>query len=70
MIPQSNMIPGYSVVLDEVMDILRHYRSIVRWSCGVCGMIHSHSMPDTCDSCGSDLLEPYIEQHMEIGDRW
>ena len=70
MIPQSKMMPEHSVVLDEVMDILRHSRSIVRWSCEVCGMIHSYRMPDTCDSCGSDLLEPYTQQHMEIGDRW
>jgi len=70
MISQSNMMPGHSAVLDDVLKILRQYHSIMRWSCEVCGMIHSASMPNTCDSCGSDLLEPYTEQHMEIGNRW
>lgn len=41
-----------------------------RWTCEVCGMIHTEHMPRTCDSCGSGLFTQHSDMHTEINNHW
>ena len=70
MIIQNKTVPERSAALDEAIDVLNQYRSVKRWTCEVCGMLHTGNKPGVCDSCGADALVPYTEQRTEIGRRW
>jgi rubrerythrin len=40
---------------------------IYRWECEVCGMVHTGSMPTSCDSCGKEgSLVHQPDMHREI----
>lgn len=61
--------------LQEATQIVKRYEGmhtdVQHWSCEVCGMVHSGSMPSSCDSCG--VTNAFISQQKmrnEIGSRW
>ncbi len=61
--------------LQEAMQIVKRYEGmhlgVQRWACDVCGMVHSGSMPISCESCGvTNAFTPQQEMHNEIGSRW
>ncbi len=40
---------------------------VYRWECEVCGMVHTGSMPASCDSCGKEgSLVHQPDMHQEI----
>jgi rubrerythrin len=48
----------------------RHVVSIPRWDCEVCGMIHLGPAPQSCDSCGNQLLARQFDVHCEMNNHW
>jgi len=65
----------YKEALQEATDVLNRYQSstpkVQRWSCEVCGMIHSGAEPSSCDSCGAaDVFASQQDMRNEIGSRW
>lgn len=42
-----------------------------RWLCETCGMIHTGSMPDSCDSCGGSVALAHKDAVCrEMGSHW
>ena len=43
-----------------------------RWICECCGMVHTGSVPASCDSCGSQdvMLARESDLPREMGTRW
>jgi rubrerythrin len=67
-------ISGLAAVL-EAMRVLEQHRSnktnVQRWVCEVCGMIHTGSVPEACDSCGSNVsLVQLPDFRTEINSHW
>ncbi len=64
--------------MQEATQIVKRYESarsgVQRWTCEVCGMVHSNSIPTSCDSCGvTSAFMQQEEKHSEnseIGTRW
>jgi rubrerythrin len=60
--------------IQEAMRVLeQHHRkpTVQRWVCEVCGMIHTGSLPQACDSCGSDVsLVQLSDFRTEMNSRW
>jgi len=61
--------------IQEATQIVKRYESaqsgVQRWTCEVCGMVHSDSAPTACDSCGvTNAFIQQEEKHSEIGTRW
>lgn len=61
--------------LQEAMQIAQRYEAmntaVQRWVCEVCGMVHTGSLPTSCDGCGvANAFVPQQEMHNEIGRRW
>lgn len=61
--------------VQEAMRVLEQHQAkktaVRRWVCEVCGMIHTGSAPETCDSCGNDSsLVQLTDFRREIGSRW
>lgn len=61
--------------LQEATQIVRRYQGmhagVQHWTCEVCGMIHTGSVPTSCDSCGVvNAFMPQQEMRNEIGSRW
>ena len=61
--------------LQEAAQIVQRYEGmhseVQQWACEVCGMVHSGSVPTSCDSCG--VTGAFISQQdmrNEIGSRW
>ncbi len=59
----------------EAMRVLEQHRSnktnVQRWVCEVCGMIHTGSAPEACDSCGSNVsLVQLPDFRREINSHW
>ncbi len=59
----------------EAMRVLEQHRSnktnAQRWVCEVCGMIHTGSAPEACDSCGSNIsLVQLSDFRTEINSHW
>lgn len=71
MIAQRTMITrDASPAVQEAERLLAERTPVYRWVCEVCGMIHSGTAPQACDSCGSsDALTQLREQHMEMSGR-
>ena len=61
--------------LQEAAQIVQRYEAthseVQHWACDVCGMVHSGSVPTSCDSCGvTDAFSPLQNVRNEIGSRW
>ncbi len=61
--------------LREAAQVVQRYegmRSAVQhWACEVCGMVHTGSIPTSCDSCGvTNAFSPRPDVRNEIGSRW
>jgi rubrerythrin len=61
--------------VQEAMRVLEQHQAkktaAQRWVCEVCGMIHTGSAPETCNSCGNDSsLVQLTDFRREIGSRW
>ncbi len=61
--------------MQEATQIVERYElarsGVQRWACEVCGMVHSGSVPTSCDSCGvTSAFTRQEETHSEIGVRW
>jgi len=61
--------------VQEAMRVLEQHRlnktNVQRWVCEVCGMIHTGSAPEACDSCGSNVsLVQLSDFRTEISSHW
>ena len=57
--------------VQEAMDVLARTRVTVRrWVCEVCGMVHTGTEPDACESCGASALVQQADLHREMSSRW
>ncbi len=67
---QTNETP--SNTRQAVLALLEHRQPVCipRWSCDVCGMLHTGTIPLKCDSCGSELLSQQPEMHCEMNSHW
>ena len=66
---------GETPVIQEAITVLNLYqahRTIAqRWVCEVCGMIHTGTVPDACESCGSTTAIVQLQNlRSEINSRW
>ena len=66
---------GENPVIQEAVTVLNLYqahRTIAQhWVCEVCGMIHTGSVPDACESCGSTTAIVQLQDlRREINSRW
>jgi len=63
--------PDHNAAVAEAMRLLSQQTTVQRWVCEVCGMVHTGSAPDACDSCGADnALRQQADTHREIHSRW
>jgi len=61
--------------LQEAAQVVQRYEGmhsgVQHWTCEVCGMVQSGSVPTSCDSCGvTDAFSPRQDMRNEIGSRW
>lgn len=78
MIAQKTKINNAVGISDEAtvqvaIELLTQRKGITgyRWVCEVCGMIHTGSLPASCDSCGSTTsLAPLSHFRYEMNSRW
>lgn len=57
--------------VQEAMELLARTRiQVRRWECEVCGMVHTGTAPDTCDSCGVSALVQQPDLHREMSTHW
>ncbi|HVB62306.1 MAG TPA: hypothetical protein VNE61_14015 [Ktedonobacteraceae bacterium] len=55
----------------EAMRLLSQPALAQRWVCEVCGMVHTGSAPDACESCGArHTLTQQTATHRELNSRW
>ena len=60
-----------TAVVEEAMRLLAKKTTASRWVCERCGMIHTGTVPDACDSCGSTAsLVEQAALHREMHSRW
>jgi rubrerythrin len=43
---------------------------VQRWVCETCGMIHTGTLPTSCDSCGAPSLVHQPDFRCEMNSRW
>ena len=65
-----NIVQGNDAAVREAMRLLSSQPSTQRWVCEVCGMIHTVTAPDECDSCGAPALVQYHDFSREMNSRW
>ncbi len=63
------VVTGSEATVQAAVKLLTPNRSVMlyRWECEVCGMVHTGSMPASCDSCGKEaslVHQPDIHQEM------
>lgn len=63
------VVTGNQATVQAAVQLLTPNRAVMlyRWECEVCGMVHTGSMPASCDSCGkkgSLVHQPDIHQEM------
>ncbi len=60
--------------IQEAVRVLEQLHSrkmaLRRWVCEACGMIHTGSAPQACESCGATSLAHLADFRTEIGSRW
>jgi rubrerythrin len=57
--------------VQEAIALLTRTRvQVRRWVCEVCGMVHTGSAPDACDSCGASALVQQPDLHREMSSHW
>ena len=55
------------------VKLLTSHRSTMpnRWECETCGMVHTGTLPTSCDCCGADVsLVQQSDIRREINSRW
>jgi rubrerythrin len=66
-----DVVQGDNAAVLEAMRLLSGNTAPRRWTCEVCGMIHTGAADHTCDSCGaSSSLVEYDDLPREINSRW
>ena len=65
-----NIVQDNDAAVREAMRLLSSQPSTQRWVCEVCGMIHTVTAPDKCDSCGAPALVQYHDFSREMNSRW
>jgi rubrerythrin len=70
MMTTNETIQNHEMAVQEAMRLLSRRPILQRWSCEVCGMIHTGAAPAACESCGSSALEPQTDIHLEMHSRW
>ena len=66
----ANSTQNTSPAVQEALRLLAAKTPVYRWVCEECGMIHSGTAPQACDSCGSSRsLARLHEFSMEMGSR-
>ena len=65
-----NIVQDNDAAVREAMRLLSSQPSTQRWVCEVCGMIHTVTAPDECDSCGAPALVQYHDFSREMNSRW
>lgn len=57
--------------VQEAIELLtRTHVQVRRWVCEVCGMVHTGTAPDACDSCGASALIQQSDLHREMSSHW
>ena len=62
-----------SNILHEAAQVVEQHSwsDTAHWACEVCGMLHTGSSPDSCESCGAtDTFTALEDESTEIGSRW
>ena len=65
-----NIVQDNDAAVREAMRLLSSQPSTQRWVCEVCGMIHTVTAPDECDSCGAPALVQYHDFSREMNSHW
>ena len=65
-----NIVQDNDAAVREAMRLLSSQPLTQRWVCEVCGMIHTVTAPDECDSCGAPALMQYHDFSREMNSRW
>ena len=64
-------IANHEAAVAEAMRLLSQPMLVRRWVCEVCGMVHTGSAPNVCDSCGAThSLTQQADTHRELNSRW
>ncbi len=57
--------------VQEAMRLLSTSTAVQCWACDVCGMLHTATMPEHCDSCGATISPAQrFEPARELNSRW
>ena len=65
-----NIVQDNDAAVREAMRLLSSQPLTQRWVCEVCGMIHTVTAPDECDSCGAAALVQYHDFSREMNSHW
>ena len=65
-----NIVQDNDAAVREAMRLLSSQPLTQRWVCEVCGMIHTVTAPDECDSCGAPALVQYHDFSREMNSHW
>ena len=66
-----NVAHSSAATVQEAMRLLSTPTTVQCWACDVCGMLHTATAPEHCDSCGA-VISPtqYFEPACELNSRW
>ena len=63
------VVTSKDATVQAAVELFSQNRAIMlyRWECEVCGMVHTGTMPVSCDSCGKEgslVHQPDLHQEM------
>jgi rubrerythrin len=61
---------NHEMAVQEAIRLLSRRPLPQRWTCEVCGMLHTEVSPAACDSCGASSFAPQTNTHLEMHSRW
>ena len=63
------VVTSKDATVHTAVELFSQNRAIMlyRWECEICGMVHTGTMPASCDSCGKEgslVHQPDLHQEM------
>ena len=67
----TNVAQRSAAAIQEAIRLLSTPTAVQCWACDTCGMLHTGTMPEHCDSCGASISPAQrFEPRRELNSRW